>query len=260
MKFTQLIVPILTASAVVFSTASVANVSDAQKFNEIAAEILAPLNTNHTEVSANATELVFDENRLTRLSLGETFVKTGKFNKFAFLGQIDFEADSTEMKVNFVGGIDLNLPVAFGQQTLNEYAPGLADYAKQIVADATETYGDNIEISARTFDDVYDDDQNIVSLKFEASVEIALDNLDPELLQNTFLKSADVLVAFTREGLTMDASVELNPEYYYFKDQKWLKNYFTKILEKDPDTVDRFYSLYEWLDGAIQNIVDTKAE
>lgn len=249
------------AGLVLAGSVAVAALTDAEKFNQIANEILAPLNDDLTEVSVNANSLVFDGDALKEISLEETFIKQGRYNKLSLLGDFEFTSENDQMLFTADALLELNLPVAFGQPTLNEYAPILADYAKELVASATEQYGDAIEIEARVFDEVYDGKKDIESLKFEAAVEIDLSKLSPELLEQTFLKSGSALLEINRAGIDFELSVELNPDYFYFKSEnKYIRDYFAKIIQKDADVLEQFYSTFEWLNNAITSIVDNKYE
>lgn len=249
------------AGLVLAGSVAVAALTDAEKFNQVAREILAPLNNELTDVSVTANSLVFDADKLVEINLDEVFVKKGRYNQFSALGNFAYTTENDQMLFSADVLVGLDLPVAFGQPTLNEYAPLLADYAKDLVTSATEQYGDAIAIEARVFDEVYDNKNDIESLKFEASVDIDLSKLSPELLERTFLKSGSALLDITRTGVDVELSIELNPDYYYFKSEnKYIRDYFAKIVQKDAEVMEQFYSTFNWLDGMITNIVDNKYE
>ncbi|MCB0407920.1 MAG: hypothetical protein KDD34_06925 [Bdellovibrionales bacterium] len=251
--------PLLVTVGLLLSTMALAGITDVEKFNSIVKEILAPLNNNLTQVDMTANTLTFSGEKLSAFNGDALLAKEGKFNRFAALINLSF-LNENETSAAASGSLALDLPTAFGQDTLNKYAPYLADYAKELVAQYTSQYGDNAEVTARVYDSKYDDNENILELKFEINISITLENLDKELLESTFLKNALFTLTVHRAGMTFDGNVDLNPDYKYFKETNSdIKELFSKLLEKDTETMNRFYSNFESLDDLLEDIVNTNA-
>jgi len=250
---------VLLTLSLLLSALAVADLTDVEKLNSIVKEILAPLNNNLTQVDLTTNTLTFSGEKLSAFNGDALLIKEGKFNRFAALINLNF-LNENETSAAASGSLALNLPTAFGQDTLNRYAPSLADYAKELVSQYTSQYGDNVEVNARVYDSKYDDNQNILELKFEINISIALENLDKELLESTFLKNASFTLAVNRSGMTFNGNVDLNPDYKYFKETNSdIKELFSKLLEKDADTMNQVYSNFESLDDLLDDIVNTNA-
>lgn len=250
-------VAVLAAVTVV----SMAAISVTEVNSKISA-LLAPFNTKASTASLTFTDLNIDAVKTLDFGLKGLYWRVGSENELAInVENASYHyGDGSNPRLDVRLTADFNIVKAFGQDTVNDMAEGLADMVEGMAQSYTEKYGEAITFDVAMKQIVKDQNGNVVSAKMSLTATLDFTKLPANLPSDEVeFKSFQLAVDVSQTNILLAGSVVMNPQYKAFhQDQDGLKEYIEALLYKN--TYDRLAELFSMVDDLAKEIVEKKAE
>ncbi|MBI4424941.1 MAG: hypothetical protein HY554_14510 [Elusimicrobia bacterium] len=230
--------------------------------NDAVVDILRPFNNAVTDARLQFTRIGFNDKRATQLGVELDYGKRGSKNELRLKAlPVDYAYPETpgalpQARANIAIGLDLLKLLK--QEEINQLGPGADRLIVEYLEQYRREYGDAATLSAEITRKDTDAQGNLTALGLSLGFAIDLSNLPKgKKAENERITAGKVDAQITLKGVSIDASVTLNPNSREFRaDQPGLKEALEILLARDPETMEGVRGFIAGLDQAAGQLVE----
>jgi len=235
------------------------------QLNAIAAEILAPFQTDKSKASLKFVSLTADDSLLRSIKLNAFYQRTGKAQTMTVtLKELSHEFAGGRPVSKLSGDAAFDLTKLFQQEQINSLVEGAEEMVKDLAKNYTKDYGDSVTIDARMVEKLKNSAGNYVSFKAKVSAKVDLSKLPQgKKSEDMAIVEAklDVSVVLNK-GIALTAEVQHNPAFHGFLpgDKANFKVALEKLLTRDESAKNEILKILKQVDGMAASVVDANTK
>lgn len=253
----------LLASMALFTGVATAAALTVSGVNEKVKELLAPFNSETTQVRVEFGALELTDYGTRAFQVGGQLKKSSEWNTLEFtVPEIRYRntgrgAPRAAAKLN----LKLDLVKAVGQSALDELANEAEDFVLSFAKDMAAEYGDAASISAKVDELVRDENGHVVSLRLHIEAGIDLKKLPVEVSRRGVpLVWGRIDAKITRSEGEVALKIDLNRAYKGFDaDETGIREWVEGLLGKNPQVYEDLSSFVAIIDSLAETLVNLKA-
>ncbi len=263
MKLNKKISFIALGAAVLSLTAVAAD--NLAELNIIAAEILAPFQTEKSSATLEFTELTTDDANVLTLKTNASYSRVGRAQSLLVkVDELSHSFDGGRPVSKLSGSAQFDLTKLFPVDQSDALVEGAEEMVKDIAKNYTKEYGEAVTVEARVYDQVKNDEGHYTGFKATLSATIDLAKLpEGKKPEDMAILGGKIDLAITlATGIALNAEIEHNPSFHGFKagDAANFKVAIDKLLTRDEAAKGQILNLLTKVDEMAGQIVDAQTK